>query len=147
MREKLGLSLTESPWCLTAALRGVQRTPRVLDLIDIGFASAMAAATTESQKEDVKKFLVIDISQGHDYKPWAFNIGCFTTSSYFYHYGFDRMITEREKFKLLGFPAVDVTGFKINSLQDLVGDAMALPSVGTFLACMVTTLQYKNFRK
>lgn len=143
MRAKLNMPPGARPWTASgASLRGISQTARILDLLDVAWF-ASTRGLSKGEVDEVRGSLMVDISQGVERTPWKLQFGTITTTSEFYSYGLDRNITDFEKFQGLGFNLdTDFRGLSVVALRDLVGEAMALPSVGTMLQAMVLGIRY-----
>lgn len=145
VRSKMNMPTGAAPWSGRpgVALTGVSRTRRVVDLLDIAsFASVKGKSTDEI--EAIRHELVCDVSQGVERSPWARHVGTFTTAGEFYLFGADRIMTEREKFRALGFGPVNCDGLSRAQLKDLGGEAMALPSIGSVLAAVILAVDFPS---
>jgi len=144
LRRAIGMQM-QAPWTGRPAvvLQGLQRSPRMLDLIDIAYHMATKHAMSPVEKFAAVQNLVVDVSQGLKFKPWHFDkLPCLTTSTTCYLFGRDRLLTEAEKFKVLGFPDVVLSGLSKSATKDLIGDAMAVYSIGLVASAMILVLQF-----
>lgn len=123
------------PWSSSARLLGVPRTARTLELLDVGYLCAEQALRQQglpADKGHVVQNLTIDVSQNICRKPWSSSLRTFTTTSQVYLYSADRILLPEEALRLLGFddvPGDALNGVSAAEVSDLVGQAMALPSV------------------
>ena len=64
---------------------------------------------------------------------------CLTTSSVFYSYEDDRVLSKEAHLILQGFPVDDLvlTGLTPSNVGDLAGEAMSLPCLATILIAVV----------
>jgi hypothetical protein len=116
-------------------LMGVQQTPRVLDLLDICWA-------TECKPGDLAPTLYVDVSQNLSRKPWSKALRCFTTSSLIYMFEHDRILFDEEKFRLLGFGELSFENLSRAELKDLSGEAMSVVSVTLVAYALLWSVQY-----
>lgn len=147
MRARLKMPSNAKPWSSNpaVALPGIH-TDRVVDLLDIAwFAETTAKGLrTPDELAAVRRHLVCDVSQSVERSPWTkgTTLHTFTTTGEMYSFALDRKITQSEKFKALGFPPVDHGSLDDSALRDLVGEAMALPSVGAVVYALVLGLDF-----
>ena len=115
-------------------LKGLSRTDRVLDLIDVGFAWF-------SSKEGATDSIYIDVSQDVGHKPWSRGfVRSLTTSSEVYDGDSDRILLPQEHLALLGFGAVTLGELSHRQIRDLAGESMSPPCVGLVLLSMAEVL-------
>lgn len=142
-RQKIGLAPHAKPWTSRALLRGVRQTERTLDLLDVCW-HCTTRGKSEAEIAVTRQHLMCDISQNIARRPWACEgFKTFTTVSDVYSFRLDRLVSEREKFALLGFPPnLRLEGLSEVALKDLVGDAMAVPSVSVFTWALLLKMNY-----
>lgn len=142
-RGQLGFLDGAPRWSDTASFAGMSVKPRTKDLIDIACFACTKGVVDESERKRIKQRLMVDISQGISRRPWSMNTCTFTTSAELYSFDLDRLITEKEKFIMLGFPRSTTCfdGVSVSALRDLCGDAMAIPSVTMVMYSALLVLQ------
>eukprot|EP00971_Amphidinium_carterae_P013339 262983-Amphidinium_carterae.1 len=86
--------------------------------------------------------LVTDVRQDAARKPWSNGIiRSLTTSSQLFHHGQQRMLSLRELFALMGFPAdTNLSALSHTQAKDLLGESMAVPSVTLVLLALMMQL-------
>ena len=118
-------------WRAERELLGVAKNERVLQLLDV----AVSLHGTEAD-------LYIDISQSVDWKPWTIgSIRSVTTGTQIFALQRDRLVTEMELMRCLGFPPWSIPeGLSRHTLRDLCGQCMALPAVGLAMLSVMTCM-------
>ena len=122
-------------WSNQALLQGLGKplSSREVDLID----TCYAFLTSSREADEVKQNAVVDVSQSLDRTPWCMGkVRSLTTSSRFYVFACDMMLTAEHLFALLGFGEVNLEPFhgRMSAASDLAAEAMSVPSVGQLLA-------------
>lgn len=99
-------------------------------MLDMAWFAATSGVDDAAEIDRIKQRLTCDISQSLHRRKWSLGLSTFTTTSEVYSFAHDRLITDQEKFFLLGFPrSTRFDGLPSNCLKDLVGSAMALPAL------------------
>ena len=123
-------------------VRGTGQTEAKKELLDCAFVfgcgkknvDPVEAMRKQSARQRAAANLFCDVSQGICRHPWTLDVlNCTTTSSVWYSFERDSILDPREIFRLHGFdtPPEDVCNFV--ELQGLIGNCMAVPSVGSVL--------------
>ena len=113
-------------------LRGLSRTDRILDLVQLAFDWC------KHSNGDIDE-LFVDCSQDVGHRPWTVSsVRSLTTSSEIYASGIDRVILAGEHMRLLGFGRVNVDSFSSRQLRELSGEAMSPPCVAL---CLLSIFQ------
>jgi hypothetical protein len=135
VRSAAGISPNFRPWTEppagtpSPALRGVPNNPRFRDCIDIAWAHALKKPEAERLP------LYCNFSQCPSRKPWSQSIRCLTTSTKYYDFSRDTVISPEETLLVHGFPAPELSldMFSEKDLVHAVGETMSLPCVGAIM--------------
>ena len=69
--------------------------------------------------------------------PWSFDLRRLCRNSRMYSYQHDRLLVPTELYKMYGWRSVDLSVLSLAHCQDMLGDSMALPTVGLALASLI----------
>ena len=115
---------------------------RVVDVLDLAWAvTAKKYAHIPEQERD--SGLYVDVSQSGSRLPWSLgSVRSITTSSSIYSFKERRLLVAPEVLALLGFPCqrMNLDWLHPAKLQDLAGEAMALPAIGLCGLCLAKSL-------
>ena len=91
VRGDMGMSPDLHPWTSTARMLGVPRTPRYIDMIEVGY---FAWLRKQRLRDDVpaKPMWVVDISQSVERRPWGETSNMLGQSSMPYCFWLDRIL-------------------------------------------------------
>ena len=128
----------DTSWRAQKQLLGVAQNPRVLQLLDV-------AVSIHGRDAD----LYVDISQSLDWKPWTIgSIRSVTTGTQIFSLQRDRLVTEVELMRCLGFPPWSIpASLSRHALRDLGGQCMALPAVGLALISVISAFDVPGLYK
>jgi len=138
VRSTIGVSADFRGWSSRPdiSLIGIPKTPRVLDLLDIGWAIQLAkfgppGSVTSTQ---ARRGLWANVTQTVQRKPFG-PPGCLATHSLWYSYEHDFTIDGQDALRLQGFPlgSAPKSSFTNAQLFDLAGEGFHAASVGSFL--------------
>ena len=135
VRRKEGMLCNVDEFIEKKALRGLSRTDRVLDLVDITCGVA-------SRPQHAHSRFYVDVSQDVLRRPWTCDwLRSLTTSTQLYGVVEDRAVLAREHMRFLGFPQqVDLTGQTQITIKDLAGEGMAPPCIGLVMVSALAAL-------
>ena len=143
----------ETPWTGRAdvLLRGVGRTPRTIDILDLAWVDRVrkaphhvAAAAKSSKFDMLKHNFFCDHSQQNARKPWG-NLRVLTTSSALYSFELDRNLLPEEHLVLQGHALPNTSGWdhsEVKALADLAGEGMCLPVLASALYALVLAVPF-----
>ena len=123
-------------------MRGFGPTEAKQELLDLAFlfgcdrkgVDPREAMRRQQTRENVAANLYCDVSQGICRKPWMLDVlHCSTTASQWYSFERDGLLDPRELFRLHGFDTPPEAACAPAELQVLIGNCMAVPSVGAVL--------------
>lgn len=129
LRQKLSISAGFKGWTRDsgASLCGLPAIDRVIDCIDVAWASRMAQFPIGTPLKVMKKDFWCNPSQGVQRKPWG-DKGTIAGSGIWYSYEHDTTLDGIDFLRLHGFPdLVDMRGISDNEAKDLGGEAYSLP--------------------
>ena len=133
LRAQLRLSPKYRPWTEQGEkkLAFVPQSPRMREAIDLAWPSRLVGSRPLP--------FFIDLSQCASRRRWGQMLPCLTTSSVFYSYEDDRVLSKEAHLILQGFPVDDLvlTGLTPSNVGDLAGEAMSLPCLATILIAVV----------
>ena len=121
------------------SLLGVPRpvTARKLELLDLGVAYAYHSRDLDEVSERttlaVVDELIADLSQNPARRPWADKLKRLTRTSRPYSFSEDRLLFPEDLFRIYGWVNPDVSALTYAEAVDLLGDSMALPTLGVVL--------------
>ena len=160
LRRQLQMTADAAFWSSVrgAKLKGVAKTDRTRDLIEITAATVAAAkgtkCITSHTLQEALKNTVLDVSQSHARQsytnPSTGTHPCLTTSSAWYSYRLDRMIGPHENYLLQGHcrrsmmdgcPVLTGSEFK-----ELAGEGFFLGSLATVLAPVLAIMDFRGLR-
>lgn len=133
-----------NPWSKKARLQGLSSTQRVRELLDCCYlyheSLLVHQAGQMPSESQVIQGLVIDVSQAVQRKPWTRGGPCrtFCTGSETYSFEADRILLPEEELALLGFPPGLLSGITLSEGYELVGQSMAICSVGLGQAVLLS---------
>lgn len=145
MRCKLGLTMDAHPWTgrPDVALRGVHRTPRVLDVIDIAWATRIHAPPEHvRQAPQAKRFelltnnFFVNTSQQNLRKAWG-ELGTIATSTELYSFELDRAILPEELLSLQGHGHPRVGSLSAAEMRSVAGEGMMVPVLAAALYALM----------
>ena len=150
VREKLSQDGCEyamdNLWSGSASLGGLMCSLRQLDVIDVCYLSICHQLklnpVLQETKETVRRLeLFCDVSQNVNLSPWSVKrLRCVTTSSRNYSFKLDRLLKPEEVMMAYGWPpevAEACTQVPAAAMEDLVGETMALQTLGMVMVAMV----------
>ena len=96
------------PWSEASrppAFRGLQRCPRFIEVIELGFlwGSLKLGLSPFNDRDEIAKNLFVDVSQNPSRHPWSFGLHRITRSSKIYSYAHDRVMSAFEAFQVYGW--------------------------------------------
>ncbi len=153
MRWKHRLPPTGGSWISGGAkLRGVRRTPRVVDSLECAWGVRKREFLTTNPrwlaKADSKEFravaaagLFCDLSQCVGRAPWTSKktacVHCLTTSSVVYSFERDRIVLPIELLAWHAYPTEAVPrAVPSAQIRDATGEMMALPAIAHIMLCV-----------
>ena len=143
LRAQLGLPKGAKPWTArpSIALRGVPHKDRVLDLLDIAFASQMKAAPPNTPTRHAISNLVCDISQAQKGKPWAEGLNTARQNTTPYVFCADAIVSGCGMMCLQGWHrgACPQGLFSDSELRSMAGEAYSVP-----IAALIHFIMYRN---
>jgi len=150
---KLGCAMAnQNPWTDSgAALRGLVGTPRQKDIVNVAFLSTCfklrlhpaSAEAAEAARSCVPGGLglVVDVSQSVHRRPWSLGrLHTVTTSTKAYSFGLERVLAPEELLVIYGWPrgmAEATHTIGRTDMRKMVGETMALPTVGAAMAALL----------
>ena len=135
-----------APWSSKPGvlLRGVPPKPRLVDLLDVAFASACKDAASIAPALVADCFFC-DISQNICQRPWGKSRGTATTSTNLYSYEYDRTLVGADRFRGLGHVrALNYSGLSKESLNNLTGESISLPCLDVIFTAAFAPLQFSQ---
>ncbi len=125
---------TEGPRSLPSC-RGLSLTPRVRELLDLGFLWACWRSGRHpiQDRDELVADLFPDVSQNPGRKPWSVGLRRVLRNSRVYSYEHDRILSAYEVFRIYGWRDPVLQGLTESQAWDLVGDSMALPPLAVAL--------------
>ena len=116
-------------------------TARKREILDLGLAYAYHREDVDEVSpratEKLVGTLLADVSQNPARRPWANKLKRITTDSRWYSYGEDRLLAPCELFRIYGWSAPNVSGLTYAHAVDLLGDSMALHTLGVVLDSVI----------
>ena len=132
VRDELGITPGYTPFAKrfpAGSLKGLPRTRRVLDLLN------MAEAWRLKERLSKTNFYV-NVTQSVKRRPWG-RMKTFTGHVGLFDFQREQTVSVLEMFAIMGYPAIElaqkVSHVKLKAFQELVGNSMSLPCVGTVL--------------
>ena len=146
VREKFSLQDKQSSRWMEKRGSGYnfRASQRVLDMINLAWDVEYSRNRTMSM-EELEQRLMIDISQSAHRIPWSTKLRSITTSTALYSYRLKRVLHPLELLSLLGFPLQKISlkaerEISPKQIQDLAGEAMALPCAGLIAQALALSL-------
>ena len=116
---------------------------RKQEVLDLGVLWAMEhrrlQELTASNVSMATEGLICNTTQNPNRGPWSFDLRRLCRNSRMYSYQDDRLLVPTELYKMYGWRSVDLSGLSLAHCQDMLGDSMALPTVGLALASLILT--------
>ena len=132
-RSKLKLPKTSRPWTGKKGrlLKGVPRTERATDLIDIAFAHQMAANPGVPTAEAIRS-LWVDLATSVERSPWGESLTTARQNTIYSSFAKDSVLSGASNMALLGWPrsACIRDEFTKRELRSLAGEGYSLPWAG-----------------
>ena len=114
---------------------------RKQEILDLGVLWAMEhrrlQELTASNVSMATEGLICNTTQNPNRGPWSFDLRRLCRNSRMYSYQDDRLLVPTELYKMYGWRSVDLSGHSLAHCQDMLGDSMALPTVGLALASLI----------
>ena len=111
--------------------------PRTVEMLDLAFLWSCiqrdAMEVTQSARQRAAQKLLVNYTQNPDRKPWGYVLGRFTRSCRWYSFEDDRLLSAHELFRIYGWRQVSLEGISYSDAVDMIGDSMALPTLGVAL--------------
>lgn len=129
-RRKLNMSPTMRPWTgrPEVELRGIHRTERELDILDLYWAKACRQRGCELSDASVAKGLFVDISKSYSRLSVCIDRICTNlTTSRKYSYERDRCLVAADMLGLMGFDRHMLDFATEEQAKSMVGEAVAAP--------------------
>ena len=127
------------------ALAGVPKPvpSRKQEILNLGVLWAMEQKSlqdlTVSNVLVATRSLLCNTTQNPSRQPFSFVLRRMCRNSRMYSYQDDRLLVPSELYKIYGWNAADLSGFTLANCQDMLGDSMALPTLGVALASLIFT--------
>lgn len=143
-------------WSGSASLGGLMCSLRQLDVIDVCYLSVchhlQLNPVLPETKETVRKLeLYCDVSQNVNRSPWSVKrLRCVTTSSRHYSFTLDRLLVPEEAMIAYGWPpevAEACTKVPATAMEDLVGETMALQTLGMVMVAMIVAAHSREAQR
>ena len=83
--------------------------------------------------------LLCNTTQNPGRHPFSFDIRRLCRNSRLYSYQDDRLLAPSELYKVYGWREAELSGLSLAHCVDMLGDSMALPTVGLALASLIFT--------
>ena len=140
-----GITQSSCQWTAVAEANGADLahlSDRAKTLLDV----AVGWAEKEAGSGDFRvESMLADVSQCLSRKPWSVDgvLPSLTTSSSIFSYERQRLLSVLEFYRIMGFETEklpDLESMLPSKLQSLIGEAMAMPSIGLVLGALVTEL-------
>jgi hypothetical protein len=145
MRCQLGLATDARPWTgrRDMALRGVHQTDRVLDNIDLAWATRVRQppehvlnAPQAKRFDLLKENYYINCSQQNFRKAWG-DLNTICTSTELYSFELDRVILAEELFSLQGHGHPETRTLSAAEARSVAGEGMLVPVLGAALYALM----------
>jgi hypothetical protein len=128
----LKMSGDAAPWTRapTTKLRGLPQTPRVRDLVNVGFGARMKQNPNMSTLE-LKQGLWANPSQSIARKPWSVVPATTTTSCELYSYEADAVLSGLAMMRCMGHPSdsCPIECFSERDLRSRAGESFSVPII------------------
>ena len=115
--------------------------PRKAELLDLallwGLAQQQATEVTAHTRDLVCQGLLVNVSQNPARRPWSYDLGRLTRTSRYYSFADDRVLSAQELFRIYGWQRANLTGIKFGDAIDMLGDSMALPTLGVAMSALI----------
>ena len=100
-----------NPWSEAShppTFRGLQRCPRLVEVIELGFlwGSLKLGLSPFKNRAEIAKNLFVDVTQNPSRHPWSYGLHRITRSSQIYSYHDDRVMSAFEAFRVYGWQDV-----------------------------------------
>ena len=105
MRTQVKCPQGSRPWTSRARLRGLPPRARVVDLVDVAYASRLASKPPGTRVADLTKNFFVDVSQGVERKPWRDGLMTIRKNTVAYSYERDCTLSGTANLLLLGWSA------------------------------------------
>jgi hypothetical protein len=132
LRDSLKMSGDAAPWTRapTTKLRGLPQTPRVRDLVNVGFGARMKQNPNMSTLE-LKQGLWANPSQSIARKPWSVVPATTTTSCELYSYEADAVLSGLAMMRCMGHPSdsCPIECFSERDLRSRAGESFSVPII------------------
>ena len=97
-----------NPWSEAShppTFRGLQRCPRLVEVIELGFlwGSLKLGLSPFKNRAEIAKNLFVDVTQNPSRHPWSYGLHRITTGSQIYSYQNDRVMSAFEAFRVYGW--------------------------------------------
>ena len=121
-----------APWTSkTSSRNGLGSLPRQCDVLDIAFMMRPAALPAGSSRADIARGLWANPSQSVVRSPWTTNLGTGVTTSEFYSFEHDVMLSGHAHMRVMGFPSDTCPHgmFSETQLSRIGGNCYSVPIV------------------
>ena len=125
-------------------LLGVPKAERTVQMIDMAWLQWCNKHGYDVADKSKAVGLYLDIEQNPGRSPWG-ALKTTLTSTKYYSYGMDRVILSQELLLLFGYTrSTNLASLKQHDIQDLVGEAWALPPLGVCLYAVFLEVEFKD---
>lgn len=129
VRARFSIARSTEAWTPSHKLRGVPRSARVLDLLDVGFALRLGQSSEKLSTEELARGYFCDVSTSVGRLPFKQGTpGVFRQHSYCYSFEKDAVLTGMAQLELIGWPrSLLPRQFPDTTLRALSGESYSLP--------------------
>ena len=139
--------MPELSWSKEKKLTGLAKVPRVVEAVDIAYLRYHAAevAAGRANRSDSKLLACpwfLDTTQCISRKAHCDHIRGMCSSSVFYSFALDRILTPKEHLLALGWGegALNLTPVTQAQVRELAGESMSVPCIALLLHCVALQL-------
>ena len=115
--------------------------PRMAEILDLGFLWACRRDCVDpgspEARDSAAAGLVCDLTQNPEFTPWSRGLPRICRQSKLYVYSWDRRMRPDEAFAMYGWRRVNLSSLSDADCWGLLGDSMALPTLGVALAALL----------
>ncbi len=140
IRQEFNVSNTFQGWSTRAGvqLRGVPKTPRVIDTIDCAWAGRLFHSSPTDTVAALTHNFWVNTSQAVQRRPWSFDhAGVITPRSSWYSFAKDVALDGIDSLRVQGLPInIETTGLEDEKLCDLAGNGYSCPVIAAALLAL-----------
>ena len=140
VRAEHGIPKHDKPWSQRRGIQmsGVPARPRVVDLLDVGFALRQRALGHYATSAELRRSYYCDISGSVERKPFAVHPFVFRRNSFLYSYETDSVLSGAAQLEVMGWPRRLLPSASVISdseYRDLSGECYSVPIAAVLNMC------------